>query len=97
TGRDERSLTVVAGAMAAIDTALDALVEEALAPFDPDRDAVTGARALTDLSAWRSLRELGLSDERCAEAAAASVLAWVEPRAPARLSTRASPPAAERR
>jgi AcrR family transcriptional regulator len=70
-------LPLVGESMDQVDIALDALVREALGP-DRSNEAVAAVGALTDVSVWRALRELGVSPEHSVEKAALTVDAWLE-------------------
>ncbi|MFL5884098.1 MAG: hypothetical protein ACJ77M_03435 [Thermoleophilaceae bacterium] len=83
-GRRERGqLPVLDEGMAALDTALDALVAEAIGERDRTTPAVTSVRALTDVTVWRALRDQGASPEESARLATAAVERWLGGRAQA--------------
>ena len=85
-GRRERTeLAVVDESLEQLDVALDALVAEALRPRRPDTSSIASVRALTDVTAWRALRDGGASPAASVEQASAAVERWLEAH-PARAS-----------
>lgn len=65
--RERRELPLLERAHQAIEASLDALVREALRPFEPDARSLLVARALIDLRVWQALRERGLAQAAAAE------------------------------
>jgi AcrR family transcriptional regulator len=75
-GRRERArLPVLDECLSQLDLALDALVAEALGPR-ADAESVAAVRALTDVPAWRELRDQGASPAAAVEQAGAAVERW---------------------
>ena len=78
-GRADRAkVPLVAESFEPIETSIDALIEEALRPIDPDAETIASVRALTDLEVWRALREAGASADDSVEDASATLDRWLE-------------------
>ena len=76
--RERKDLPAVDESIQALDSALDALVVEALRPHSPDSSSVASLRALTDLEVWRTLRHHGATAEAAVDEASATVERWLE-------------------
>lgn len=76
--RDSAELPLVAESLRQVDISLNAMVSEALGPERGDAASVASVRALTDLSVWQALRDVGASPADGAEQAASAVEAWLE-------------------
>lgn len=74
---DQAGMPLVADAMATVDSAIDALVAEAIGPDAASPEGVASVRALTDLTIWQALRERGASPEASVDQAAATVERWL--------------------
>jgi AcrR family transcriptional regulator len=80
-GRQDRSkIPIVDEAFGQVETAVDALVAEALRPLDPNAETIASVRALTDLEVWRALREAGASPGDSVDDASAALERWLEAR-----------------
>ena len=79
--RESRDVPVVAEAIQALDSSLDAIVVEALRPQRPDSSSVASLRALTDLEVWRVLRDQGATPDAAVDQASAAVERWLAARA----------------
>ena len=76
--RDRAAVPLVNEAFEQVSASVDALVEEALKPIDPDAETIASVRALTDLEVWRALREAGASPGDSVKDASAAVDRWLD-------------------
>jgi AcrR family transcriptional regulator len=78
--RRERDVAAARESVDAIDSALDAIVAEALRPRAADDASVASVRALTDVEVWRSLRQRGATTQAAVDETSATVERWLEAR-----------------
>ena len=76
--RDRAAVPLVKEAFEQVSASVEALVEEALKPIDPDAETIASVRALTDLEVWRALREAGASPGDSVKDASAAVDRWLD-------------------